>query len=238
MQYLLYLEFTFDNFTDRKFAFANMGRKQVFRDATQGLVFFKAMGTGAGNGFSAVPNFSRYAFVLLFDTRENAELSLARNPVFRLYFDRAASYLRCHLKPAMVHGTWGGLQPFEIEETASPDDPVAVITRARINTSKIFDFWLNVSEAGRFMNSRDEAIYQVGIGEYPIFMQATFSMWKSMKEMKNAAYNGTPHAEVVKKTRERNWYAEEMFSVFKPIALDGRGKTYRRIIDRLLLPKV
>ncbi|HKL03050.1 MAG TPA: hypothetical protein VJ911_05220 [Cryomorphaceae bacterium] len=232
------MEFSFDTLSSKMLAFSNMGRKSVFTEKMKGLRFFKAMGTGAGNGFSVVPNFSRYAFLLLFDNRENAESSIAENDAFNVYFDKATHFFRCHLKPAMVHGVWDGVQPFEIEENAKPEDPVAVITRARINTSKILDFWWNVSEAGRFMNSRDEAIYQIGIGEYPVFMQATFSIWKTMKEMKNAAYNGTPHAEVVKKTRERNWYSEEMFCVFKLGQIIERGTLPYEIPEKLILSKV
>ncbi len=233
MQYLLYLEFTFKQFADKKYAFANMGRKQVFEEGMNGLRFLKAMGTGAGNGFSAIPDFSRYAFIMLFESKDAAEKSLKNNPVFQRYFSRADHFLKCHLLPVMVHGTWGGVQPFDVEGKATPEDSVAVITRARINTAKIFEFWWNVSEAGNFMKSRKEAIYQVGIGEYPIFMQATFSMWESMDAMKKAAYNGTPHAEIVKKTRERNWYAEEMFSVFKYDVLALRGSRYRNIQKQL-----
>jgi hypothetical protein len=38
-----------------------------------GLSFFKALGTGSGNGFSIKPDFSTYGFVTVFDTEKQAE---------------------------------------------------------------------------------------------------------------------------------------------------------------------
>ena len=52
-------------------------------------------------------------------------------------------------------------------------------------------------------------------------MQATFSLWSNAEAMMNYAYKNPKHAEMVKKTRELNWYSEELFARFKPFYQEG-----------------
>jgi hypothetical protein len=68
--------------------------------------------------------------------------------------------------------------------------------------------------------------YSLGIGEMPLIKQGTLSFWESKEHMKRFAYNMQNHTEVIQKTRKENWYSEEMFVRFKPIAAHGtiRGK--------------
>jgi hypothetical protein len=49
------------------------------------------------------------------------------------------------------------------------------------------------------------------VGEIPLFEQATLSLWNSQKELNDFAYKSRQHAPVVKKTRDYNWYSEELF---------------------------
>jgi uncharacterized membrane protein YpjA len=41
--------------------------------------------------------------------------------------------------------------------------------------------------------------YSKGIGEFPLLMQATFSIWSSADAMMDYAYNTPKHAEMIKK---------------------------------------
>jgi hypothetical protein len=52
-------------------------------------------------------------------------------------------------------------------------------------------------------------------------MQATFSVWSSADAMFDYAYSNPKHAEMVKKTRELNWYSEELFARFEPYKVEG-----------------
>jgi len=64
-------------------------------------------------------------------------------------------------------------------------------------------------------------ITSFGIGEAPVYRQATFSIWRSIDDVKAFAYASREHAEVIKKTRDEKWYNEELFARFKPVASFG-----------------
>ena len=71
------------------------------------------------------------------------------------------------------------------------------------------------------MDGHQGLIFSKGIGEWPIFMQATFSFWEKGKHMMDYAYSNKKHADMVKKTRELGWYSEELFSRFHPFEVRG-----------------
>jgi hypothetical protein len=64
-------------------------------------------------------------------------------------------------------------------------------------------------------------LLRLGIGEAPIGLQGTFSVWRSNADITDFAYRRAAHADVIRKTRERHWYAEELFARFAVIASEG-----------------
>ncbi|WP_052711118.1 hypothetical protein [Pseudofrankia sp. DC12] len=66
----------------------------------------------------------------------------------------------------------------------------------------------------------------IGIGEAPIGLQGTFSVWPSLAAVRAFAYQRPAHAAVVRRTGEVGWYAEELFARFAVLAghgtVDGR----------------
>ena len=96
-----------------------------------------------------------------------------------------------------------------------------MLTRATIRLNKLKGFWGNVDGVAALMTSARGYINSYGIGEAPFYRQATFSIWESVDDVKAFAYRSREHADVIKKTREENWYSEELFARFKPIGSFG-----------------
>ena len=61
----------------------------------------------------------------------------------------------------------------------------------------------------------------IGIGEAPLGLQGTFSLWDSGEELREFAHRGAPHVEVVRRTAEEGWYAEELFARFSVVGTSG-----------------
>jgi len=232
LDFLLYAEFIFDKNSHAFNAFKNIGRSKSLFVNVEGLIDCKLMGAGNGSGFSIWPNLKRYAILFFFDSITSIELFIANNQDFRWYIDKSQQSMVCILKPFKAHGLWNGKSVFtSIRNPSQIKKPIAVITRATIKTTALLEFWKNVPKVAAFMHST-QALHQIGIGEYPIFMQATFSIWKDLNSLRNAAYNNTIHAEVVKKTRQRGWYKEELFAEFDIIQLTHKGETFKKLSQK------
>lgn len=207
--------------------FTQMGRMPGFLLAsplagTKGLRFSRLLGSGGGNGFGLQPNFGVYAFLGHWDDRAAAERFFSSHSWWQTNLRHCQEHLTCYLQPTMTHGEWGGEKPFlPLPEAYDPVRPVAVITRATIRTRKLPDFWRYVPQTSASIYEHPARLLSIGVGEYPVFMQATFSLWTSGKAMQEFAYRSDHHKEVVRLTRERNWYKEEMFTRFT--VLDAQG---------------
>ena len=120
---------------------------------------------------------------------------------------------------------WSGTNPFTPVEPANgdapPDAPVAVLTRATLRLSRARAFWGAVPATGEALNSAEGLIKSIGVGEAPFIRQATLSFWRSETDVRAFAYNSSPHRDVVRRTRDEGWYAEELFARFRPVASEG-----------------
>jgi hypothetical protein len=201
-------------------AFKRMGRSPILQKKIDGLTFFKPLGTGSGNGFSIKPDFSIFGFVAVFKSEELAKEFLGTD-VMKEYTKTTTSYSHVLMHTVKSHGEWGKQSPFESSVEYDKTKPLAVITRATIKPKLAYQFWKNVPAVSKSMDKYDELIFSKGIGEFPLLMQATFSLWSSAEAMMNYAYKNPKHAEMVKKTRELNWYSEELFARFQPFYQEG-----------------
>ena len=201
-------------------ALGRMGRSPVLQQKIEGLSFFKPLGTGSGNGFSIKPDFSTFGFLAVFKSEELAKEFLGTD-VVKEYTKTTVSYSHVLMHTVKSHGEWSKLNPFESSVEYDKTKPLAVITRATIKPKLAYQFWKNVPAVSKSMDKYDELIFSKGIGEFPLLMQATFSLWSSAEAMINYAYKNPKHAEMVKKTRELNWYSEELFARFQPFYQEG-----------------
>ena len=220
--------FRFSGWADRAWIFAQMGRAPGLPGlpspfaGVPGLMFSRLLGSGAGNGFGLRPNLGVYAFLGHWTGREAADRYFADNDWFQRASGRTTEQATFYLDATMTHGEWGGARPFPDRRAAyDPARPVAVITRATIRTRKLPAFWRYVPQTSAAVYDHPERKLSIGVGEYPIFMQATFSLWTSGRAMTEFAYRANHHKQVVRLTRERNWYKEEMFTRFTVIDVVG-----------------
>lgn len=203
---------SFKGFQAKRFAFAEMGRSLVSGWKAPGMVFSKHLGTGAGNGFSIMPNFGLYAWLGVWESAAHAERFFAQDSRWLEFSQKSNEISGWDAVPMKGKGTWNGLQPFDFSADDEVwDGPVAVITRASIRWSKSLLFWWNVPSASKHLEGKQGLKYAKGVGELPLFEQATFSLWESARNLDQFAYQSKEHAPMIKKTRKYDWYKEEMF---------------------------
>ncbi|MFB0945617.1 MAG: heme-degrading monooxygenase HmoA [Spirosomataceae bacterium] len=180
--------------------------------------FWKLMGCGKNGTFDVNPDWQQWALMTVWENEadyQNFNESSFITRWWKKFTDERTDYL---CTPYESHGKWDGKEPFG---NPKPDrtytGPIAVLTRATIRLSKAQDFWKNVPKVAGSMDSAEGFITSVGIGEVPFIKQATFSVWKDLESVKKFAYRQREHADVVKQTRTKGWYSEELFARFIPI---------------------
>ncbi|PWK79321.1 uncharacterized protein DUF3291 [Mucilaginibacter oryzae] len=187
----------------------------------KGCSFYKLLGSGKNGTFDLAPDWQQWGLLACWDSREDFERF--RNTSFVAgwwkFFGTEQWTMLCI--PLQSHGKWSSKEPFGHPKEIIPDGPVAVLTRATIRFSRLKNFWANVDTVANIMTRAPGYITSFGVGEAPFYKQATFSVWKNMDDVKAFAYQSREHAEVIKKTRSENWYSEELFARFKPIASFG-----------------
>ena len=216
MRQVVYLHF-FSYSKHRFWAFTQMQRAHAGLQQCRGLQFYKMLGTGAGAGFSLRPDFSTYALLTVWDTEQCKVKAFDKAAVLQAFFDRSAEQRIYSLRPIHTHGNWSGQSPFEVQKPLG-DKPIGVITRATLNLTRLLDFWRHVPQASRAIKQAKGVGFFKGIGEWPFVQQATFSVWESAEAIRTFAYVSQAHASIVKKTRERKWYKEDMFNRFEVLS--------------------
>lgn len=194
-----------------------------------GLKFFKLMGSGGEGGFGIWPNWHVYALLGIWESAEDWKKYNNEHPFALETQRRCTEQATTFLHPIRSHGLWDGTNPFEpiTEAPESTDALVAVLTRARIRLKRLPEFLKETPIAKKSLKDQKDLLLSIGIGETPLLYQATFSVWRNIEAVKEYAYKTHAHAQVVSKTRERDWYSEEMFTRFRVTGSTGTwgGKT-------------
>ena len=177
------------------------------------------MGTGRNGSFDIWPDLSQWSIMLFYDqklslpTEAKTIASILTGPFIMSWLTFFGSKLRIfHLEPYAGHGTWDKQSFFSTRKSnQEPKGKIAVLTRATIRLSRLSAFWRAVPSTSFQLEKQTGFLYSIGIGEVPLIKQATFSIWTSEADMKAYAYQMRAHQEVIRKTRNEKWYAEEMF---------------------------
>ena len=172
------------------------------------------MGSGAGHGFSIVPDLTTFCLLQHWEDEASKDEFFIDNKYWNTYQARAKDHLDLDLLPLKVRGSWDQTNPFQTNMEIPMDGRIAVLTRATIKKRFIAKFWSQVPSVSRPVRHAKGHIFSKGVGELPLFLQATVSVWESKKDMYNYAYRNPQHLEMIKKTRELGWYKEELFAEF------------------------
>jgi len=192
----------------------------------KGCTFYKLLGSGKNGTFDLQPDWQQWGLLACWQSREDFDQFYNRSFISGWWkiFGNEGYTILC--QPLQSHGKWNGKEPFGNPEVKNYTGPVAVLTRATIRISRLKNFWSHVDEVAGLMTSAPGYVTSFGVGEAPVYRQATFSVWKSIDDVKNFAYKSREHADVIKLTRSENWYSEELFARFRLVAsfgsLDGK----------------
>ncbi len=188
----------------------------------RGCSFWKLLGSGKNGTFDLSPDWQQWGLLAVWHERQNFDKFYNHSLISKWWNLLAEEKWTIICEPLQSHGKWDGKQPFGDVAVTDYTGPVAVLTRATIRISKLKRFWSNVDDVAGIMKAAHGYVTSFGVGEAFAYRSATFSIWESIDDMKAFAYGGSrEHAEVIKKTRSEEWYREELFTRFKPIAAFG-----------------
>jgi hypothetical protein len=204
-----------------------MARERRPLSRQPGLTFGKLLGTGTGDTFGVRDADVRHWATLTCWSSVTAADQFERSPLVQRFDARATERLKVDLEPLSSKGSWSKQQPFgdpSTEGRRTYAGPVASLTRARIRTSQLRAFARSVPPVVADLGVAEGLQLRLGIGEAPIGLQGTFSIWRSAADVTAFAYRRVGHLEAIRQTQQRDWYAEELFARFAVIAVVG---TYR-----------
>ncbi|WP_344919549.1 spheroidene monooxygenase [Streptosporangium oxazolinicum] len=193
--------------------------------STPGLVFWRLLGSGRGASTSMGADLRRWALLAVWRDERALDRFLGDSPVVERWRSEARESWQVRLVPVASRGRWDGVDPFgplpSDTPGIDPGGPVAVLTRASIRPSRLVAFYRSVPGVDRLLAEQDGCLASVGVGEWPLARQGTFSLWRDAAAMRAFAHRGRAHRRVIGRTRAENWYSEELFARFSPYASEG-----------------
>lgn len=187
---------------------------------THGLRFSKLLGTGSGETFRLRDaDLHHWGVLAVWDSEADARVFEVGSVVSA--WDHAADE-RCRfvLEPISSHGSWSGSHPFEPVNGTRPTGAVAAITRARVKPSLWRTFARAIPPVAAQAGASPGLRLSTGIGEAPVGLQGTFTVWDSNSRLRDFAY-GRVHQAAIDQTAKIKWYSEELFARFAVLSAQG-----------------
>ena len=203
------------------YAIIRMALDRIYLRKVSGISFYKLLGTGKGETFTP-RDADLWQWGLLVVGSEEAIAEVKRSRLINRWQMRATESATFELAPLSAHGQWANQSPFTMDSSAKNySGPVAAITRARIKWSKNLRFWRAVPPVITELNKAPGLMAAIGIGEAPIGLQGTFSLWRDSQSLRNFAYKTSAHNDAIVATKEIGWYREELFARFAVLSATG-----------------
>lgn len=202
--------------------------------AEPGVRFAKLMGTGSARTFTPRDaDLHHWALLRVWDDPAAAARG-DESPVVRAWSRAADEELRVLMAPVRSRGRWSGREPFgpgpfdaALAEGPSTGPTVASLTRARLRPTRAASFWRAVPPVVADLSGTPGLRLALGVGEAPVGLQGTFSLWRSAADLETFAHGSAAHRTAVRRTAPARWYAEELFARLAVLELDGtyEGRT-------------
>jgi hypothetical protein len=182
---------------------------------TEGCRIGKVLGTSKEGSTRISFELRRWALFAVWRDADARASFLDNASVLQRWRSSATTLQHYLLQPTASRGTWNGENPFpSASDMGVTGSNVAVLTRAAVNTRKWLRFARSVSAVDDALRASSGCDLALGIGEWPIGEQATFSVWSDAKAIDAFSYKNDAHVSVVRRTFEENWYSEMLFARF------------------------
>ena len=199
---------------------------RLWLGSTKGLQFYKHMGSGKNGGFSIHPSGTHQALFCVFQDMACLESFQKSSKLLHWYQAHANDFLSVKLRTYSRKGQWSGFEP-EITAEIPTSGPIVSLTRASIKPQFCLSFWDKQPAAEISLEQSEGCILAAGVGEAPVFRQATFTMWESQAAMDQYARRGA-HQTAIQASLSGHYFSESMFARFLPFDIQGswKGRTF------------
>ncbi len=202
-------------------ALLHMGLDRLSLNINKKVEFWKLLGTGKGETFTPKDaDIQRWGLLITIPESELA--SFDNSKLVKRWQQKSSKRYRVVLKNISVQGKWSKAEPFKPDLFDPPwNGKIVALTRARIKWLKNPIFWRSVPPVTVSLKSATGLILAIGIGEAPLGLQGTFSIWESNAAVRAFAYQGEAHKAAIAATARERWYSEELFARFAVISESG-----------------